>query len=142
MSAPRALPRIGHVVPPVRDVAAMQAFSCAAPGCTVERRQQEIGLLQLPAGDALIDLGDVAGTLGRAGGAAPAAGGRTMDHRCLRVAPFNGEAIAMHLHVHVHGVRLSAFGARCGADGEESSQHGVDPAGSMVVPQCPPDRPA
>ena len=36
-------------------------------GCTVERRQEAIGLLQLRAGHSLIDLVDVAGKLGRMG---------------------------------------------------------------------------
>ena len=71
MAIPFSLQRLDHVVLRVRDVAAMQAFYCDVLGCTVEKRQEAIGLLQLRAGDSLIDLVDVEGELGRMGGAAP-----------------------------------------------------------------------
>lgn len=140
MSAPFALLRIDHVVLRVRDVAAMQAFYCDVLGCSVERRQDAIGLLQLRAGDSLIDLVDVAGKLGRAGGAAPGAEGRNMDHLCLRVEPFDPDAIAAHLHA--HGARLSDFGSRYGAEGEGPSQYLFDPEGNMVELKGPPDQSA
>ena len=68
---PFQLQRIDHVVLRVRDLAAMQAFYCDVLGCREERRQDEIGLVQLRAGDSLIDLVPVDGKLGRMGGAPP-----------------------------------------------------------------------
>ena len=134
---PFQLRRIDHVVLRVRDLAAMQAFYCEVLGCTVERHQVEIGLLQLRAGDSLIDLVPVDGKLGRMGGAAPGAEGRNLDHLCLAVAPFEREAILAHLRA--HGVRIGEFGSRYGAEGEGPSQYLSDPEGNVVELKGPPD---
>ena len=77
---------IDHIVLRTKDLEAMIAFYCDVIGCTVERRQEAIGLYQLRAGSALIDLVPIDGKLGRMGGAAPGAEGRNLDHFCLRVA--------------------------------------------------------
>lgn len=137
MPIPFALQRIDHVVLRVRDVAAMQAFYCDVLGCTVEKRQDGIGLLQLRAGDSLIDLVDVAGKLGRMGGAAPGVQGHNMDHLCLQVLPFDRQTIAAHLQT--HGVRIGEFGSRFGAMGEGPSQYLFDPEGNLVELKGPPD---
>ena len=76
---------IDHVVLRAIDLAAMQLFYCEVLGCRLERRQDEIGLLQLRAGASLIDLVSIDGKLGRHGGAAPGGEGHNMDHLCLRV---------------------------------------------------------
>lgn len=136
---PFQLQQIDHVVLRVRGVAAMQAFYCDVLGCTVERDQEAIGLLQLRAGSSLIDLIDVAGKLGSMGGAAPGEEGRNMDHVCLRVEPFDRESIVAHLDA--HGVRVGEFGSRYGAMGEGPSQYLFDPEGNMVELKGPPDRP-
>ncbi|MGH8081239.1 MAG: VOC family protein, partial [Lysobacter sp.] len=94
MSArPFELLQLDHVVLRVRDTAAMIAFYCEVLGCSIERRQDAIGLVQLRAGSSLIDLVDVEGKIGREGGAAPGAEGRNMDHLCLRAEPFDRDAI-------------------------------------------------
>ena len=134
---PFVVAQIDHVVLRVRDVAAMQAFYRDVLGCAEERRQDAIGLLQLRAGRSLIDLVDVAGKLGRMGGAAPGAEGRNMDHLCLRVEPFDRAAILAHLAA--HGVRVGEFGARYGAEGEGPSQYLYDPEGNLVELKGPPD---
>lgn len=139
-TVPFRLQRIDHLVLRVRDVAAMRAFYCDVLGCTVERHQQAIGLLQLRAGDSLIDLVDVHGKLGRMGGAAPGEEGRNLDHLCLRVEPFDREAIVAHLQA--RGVRVGEFGSRYGAEGEGPSQYLFDPEGNMVELKGPPDAPA
>ncbi|WP_407352310.1 VOC family protein [Luteimonas sp. R10] len=131
--------RIDHVVLRVRDVARMQAFYCDVLGCTVEKRQEAIGLLQLRAGDALIDLVDVDGKLGRVGGAAPGNEGRNLDHLCLRVEPFDREAIVAHLQA--QGAEIGEFGSRYGAEGEGPSQYLLDPEGNAVELKGPPDAP-
>ncbi|TWI01103.1 glyoxylase I family protein [Luteimonas cucumeris] len=137
---PFQLRQIDHVVLRVRDAAAMQAFYCEVLGCTVERHQEAIGLLQLRAGSSLIDLVPVDGKLGRIGGAAPGAEGRNMDHLCLRVEPFDREAIVAHLQA--HGARIGEFGSRYGAEGEGPSQYLFDPEGNVVELKGPPDRDA
>jgi glyoxylase I family protein len=114
----------------------MQAFYCDVLGCTVEKRQCDIGLLQLRAGDSLIDLVDVAGELGRMGGAAPGAEGHNMDHLCVQVLPFDRDAIVAHLQA--HGVRVGEFGSRYGALGQGPSQYLFDPEGNRVELKGPP----
>jgi glyoxylase I family protein len=134
---PFQLQQIDHVVLRVRDGAAMQAFYCDVLGCKMERRQDEIGLIQLRAGQSLIDLVPVDGKLGRMGGAAPGAEGRNMDHLCLRAEPFDREAITAHLEA--HGVRVGDFGSRYGAEGEGPSQYLFDPEDNLVELKGPPD---
>ena len=135
---PFVIAQIDHVVLRVRDLAAMQAFYCDVLGCTVERRQEAIGLLQLRAGRSLIDLVPVDGQLGRLGGAAPGVEGRNLDHLCLRVEPFEREAVLAHLGA--HGVRIGEFGRRYGAEGDGPSQYLYDPEGNVVELKGPPDR--
>ena len=80
---------IDHLVLRIRDVEAMLDFYCGALGCSVERRNDGIGLIQLRAGQSLIDLVPMDGKLGREGGGAPDANARNLDHFCLRVDPFD-----------------------------------------------------
>jgi glyoxylase I family protein len=133
---PFALQQIDHVVLRVSDAAAMVDFYCNVLGCTVERRQDEIGLIQLRAGQSLIDLVPVHGKLGRMGGAAPGVEGRNMDHLCLRAEPFDRDAIVAHLQS--HGARIGEFGSRYGAEGEGPSQYLFDPEGNLVELKGPP----
>lgn len=121
---------IDHLVLRVVKLERMLAFYCGALGCTVERRQDEIGLVQLRAGSSLIDLVPVDGKLGRMGGAAPGAGGRNMDHFCLRVEPFDEPAIRAHLAA--HGVAAGQVESRYGAEGEGPSVYLSDPEGNVV----------
>lgn len=134
---PFQLLQLDHVVLRVRDAAAMEAFYCDVLGCQVERRQEAIGLVQLRAGQSLIDLVDVEGKLGRMGGAAPGSDGHNMDHLCLRAEPFDRDAIVAHLTA--HGVRIGDFGARYGAQGEGPSQYLYDPEGNLVELKGPPE---
>ena len=134
---PFTLRQIDHVVIRARDPAALEAFYREVLGCTVERRQDGIGLVQLRAGASLIDLVDVDGKLGRMGGAAPGREGHNMDHLCLRIDPFDREAIAAHLQA--HGVAVGDYGSRYGAEGEGPSQYLSDPEGNVVELKGPPD---
>ena len=133
---PFALRVIDHVVLRVRDVEAMIAFYRDVLGCTLERRREEIGLYQLRAGDSLIDLVPVDGKLGRVGGAAAGVEGRNLDHLCLRVEPFDREAILAHLQA--HGARAGEYGVRYGAQGEGPSQYLFDPEDNVVELKGPP----
>ncbi|HET9823225.1 MAG TPA: VOC family protein [Burkholderiaceae bacterium] len=127
---------IDHVVLRVVDLERMLWFYGEVLGCPVERRRDAIGLVQLRAGRSMIDLVPVDGKLGRAGGHAPAAEGRNVDHFCLRVEPFDEGAIRAHL-AH-HGVAAGATEARYGAEGEGPSIYLTDPEGNVVELKGPP----
>jgi len=63
---------LDHVVIRAQDVEAMIEFYCDVLGCVVERRSSpEFGIVQLRAGDSLIDIVAVDSEIGRMGGAAP-----------------------------------------------------------------------
>ena len=62
---------LDHVVLRVRSLDGALRFYCEALGCSIERRVDELGLIQLRAGTALIDLVPIDSPLGRAGGSAP-----------------------------------------------------------------------
>ncbi len=127
---------IDHLVLRVADPARMIAFYRDVLGCAIARRQDEIGLIQLAAGRSLIDLVDVAGKLGRMGGAAPGSEGRNLDHLCLRVEPFDEAAIRAHLAR--HGVAAGETASRFGAEGEGPSIYISDPEGNTVELKGPP----
>lgn len=131
---------IDHLVLRIVDLPAMLHFYCGVLGCTVERRQDSIGLVQLRAGRSLIDLVPVSGPLGRAGGAAPGSQGRNLDHLCVRLDPFDAEAIAGHLRL--HGVASGEVAQRNGAEGEGASIYINDPEGNVVELKGPPDKPS
>lgn len=127
---------IDHLVLRIRDVEAMLHFYCEVLGCPVERRNDSIGLIQLRAGQSLIDLVPVDGKLGRNGGAAPDAGARNLDHFCLRVDPFDEAEIRKHLAG--FGIEAGTLQSRYGAEGEGPSIYVDDPEGNVVELKGPP----
>ncbi len=129
--------QLDHVVIRARDVGRMVRFYGEVLGCPVERELAEIGLVQLRAGDALIDLVDVDGELGRVGGAPPGREGRNLDHFCLRVEPFDPAALARHLAA--HGIEAGPVQRRYGAEGFGPSIYIQDPEGNTVELKGPPE---
>ena len=127
---------IDHVVLRTIDLDRMIAFYCDVLGCTIERRQDEIGLVQLRAGRSLIDLIPVTGKLGQVGGAAPGAEGRNLDHLCLRLDPFDAEQVRRALSD--AGVEAGEVASRYGAEGEGPSIYITDPEGNVVELKGPP----
>lgn len=121
---------IDHVVLRASDMARMRAFYCDVLGCTVEREQHDLGLLQLRAGAALIDLVDVAGPLGQTGGAAPGRDAHNLDHLCLRIDPFDEAALRAHLAR--FAIEASSVQARFGAQGLGPSLYLDDPEGNSI----------
>ena len=130
------LREIDHLVLRVADLDAMLGFYVGVLGCSIERRQDEIGLVQLRAGRSLVDLVPVDGKLGRAGGAAPGAEGRNLDHFCFRVEPFDDAAIRKQLKA--AGIAVGETAARYGAEGEGPSLYIADPEGNTVELKGPP----
>jgi glyoxylase I family protein len=121
---------IDHLVLRVVDLDRMLAFYCDVLGCTVERRQDGIGLIQLRAGRSLIDLVPLSGQLGKAGGAPPSKEGRNVDHFCFRVEPFDESDIRATLRA--HHVDAGPTETRNGAEGEGPSIYLTDPEGNAI----------
>jgi catechol 2,3-dioxygenase-like lactoylglutathione lyase family enzyme len=127
---------IDHLVLRVSSLPVMQAFYCGVLGCTLEREAPELGLTQLRAGGALIDLVSVDGPLGVAGGAAPGTQGRNLDHFCLALDPF--DAVQIQQHLQAHAVPCGELVSRYGASGQGPSIYISDPEGNTVELKGPP----
>jgi catechol 2,3-dioxygenase-like lactoylglutathione lyase family enzyme len=127
---------IDHLVLRVVNLDKMLRFYCDALGCTVERREDRMGLIQLRAGRSLIDLVPIDGELGRAGGAAPGKEARNLDHFCLRVEPFDEPSIRRQLEA--QGIKVGPVASRFGAEGKGPSIYVTDPEGNVVELKGPP----
>ncbi|MFY9513068.1 MAG: VOC family protein [Rubrivivax sp.] len=128
---PFAVQRIDHLVLRVKDLERAIVFYRDLLGVAVEKRRDDLGLVHLRAGVSMIDLVAVDGALGRAGGAAPGAEARNVDHLCLRVEPFDEAAILAHLQA--RGVACSGRAERnFGAEGVGPSLYLQDPDGNSV----------
>lgn len=137
---------IDHLVLRVHDPEAMIRFYGAVLGCPVHRIDEKNRLVQLRAGRGLIDLLSLDSEIGRTNEAesrAPGAGGRNLDHFCLRIDPWDVDAICAHLRA--HGVEPGPVILRFGAEGRGPSIYLQDPEGNTVELKGPPaseDRPS
>lgn len=122
---------LDHVVLRTKLYQELIDFYCNILGCELERSTSEdIGLTQLRAGSALIDIVDVNGKLGKAGGAAPQKNGNNLDHFCLQIEPFDEEELISYLDK--LDVEHSEFEMRYGAQGMGRSIYIKDIAGNNV----------
>jgi glyoxylase I family protein len=117
---------IDHVVLRVRDIDAMRRFYCDVLGATHVAWRPELSMSHLRAGSAMIDLVK-----------RPAPDGCNMDHLCLRVEPFDRDAIVAHLEK--HGVAIGEIRNRFGAEGNGTSIYLTDPEGNTVELKGPSD---
>jgi catechol 2,3-dioxygenase-like lactoylglutathione lyase family enzyme len=127
---PFSLRAIDHVVLRIRDLDASLHFYCDVLGCTIDKRQEGIGLIQVRAGSSLIDLVPLGGMLGKRGGAGPGAEGRNLDHFAIQIAPFEEEKIRAYLAA--LGIEVVESGQRYGAEGTGPSVYILDPDGNTV----------
>jgi glyoxylase I family protein len=122
---------IDHIVLRTDRVEEMVNFYCRILNCTVERTlPEEVGLSQLQAGNALIDIVAVDSKLGRAGGEAPSPTGNNLDHFCLQIEPFEESELLDYLSS--HGIETSDFEVRYGAQGFGPSIYIKDPDGNTI----------
>jgi len=122
---------IDHIVLRSENIAALRAFYCEVLSCVVERElAPEIGLVQLRAGNSLIDLVEVNSKLGRMGGPAPASSGHNLDHFCLEIDPLDERQLLEWLRN--QGIDASDFERRYGANGFGRSIYIRDPDGNTV----------
>lgn len=134
---PLQIRAIDHVVLRVRDIEAMRRFYCEVLGASHVAYRPEFGMSHLRAGASTIDLITVDGPLGSAGGAPPGREGRNMDHLCLRIEPFDQDAIVAHLRA--HKVAIGEIRERFGAEGNGISIYLSDPEGNVVELKGPSD---
>jgi len=116
---------IDHVVLRVGDIERMRKFYCEVLGAQHVAYRPEFGMSHLRIGAAMIDLvkGERNGT--------------NMDHFCLRVEPFDQQAIVAHLER--HGVAVGGVRDRFGAEGNGVSIYLTDPEGNTVELKGPSD---
>lgn len=117
--APFAILGLDHIVLRVADPARSERFYLEALGCRVVKRQEKLGLVHLDAGSALIDL---------LPGGEPA--GNNVDHFCLRIAPFDEDAIRAHFAQ--LGIAVEPAKQRFGAEGTGPSIYLRDPDGNGI----------
>ena len=122
---------IDHIVLRTDRYRELIAFYCNVLGCSLEREtSDEFGLTHLRAGNALIDIVDVAGELGKPGGKAPNIKGNNLDHFCLQIEPFEENELKAYLDE--CGVEYSEFQDRYGAQGMGRSIYLKDIAGNNL----------
>jgi catechol 2,3-dioxygenase-like lactoylglutathione lyase family enzyme len=119
---------LDHVVLRVADMDRAIAFYEQVLGLHVERRLPEIGLVQLRAGSAMIDL--VPRTEDEEEG-------RNMDHFAVRIEAMDVPALTAHLKR--HGIDPGEVRRRYGAEGYGSSIYLTDPDGNTVELKGPPE---
>ncbi len=124
------LRRIDHIVIRTENLDKMLEFYQRVLGATLEKRQDDIGLVQLRAGEALLDFVPVDGLLGRAGGRAPGKEAKNLDHVCLQVDDFDPQAV--HTYLAERGVLVEAPAQRYGAGGYGLTIYLKDPDGNTV----------
>ena len=121
---------IDHIVLRVVHLDDMLNFYTKVLGCTVERRVDELGLVQLRAGRSLVDMIPVKGQLGKMGGTAPGKEGRNVDHFCFRIDPFDEMDVAQHLAT--FNIKPGKVETRYGAEGKGPSIYITDPEGNTI----------
>lgn len=122
---------IDHIVLRTSNKQALLNFYEGVLGCVIERdTAPEMGLTQLRAGNALIDIVAVNSQLGKLGGPSPGQYGNNLDHFCLQLEPVLEEDIRSHLIS--HGVEVGEFKSRYGAQGQGRSIYIEDPDGNVV----------
>ena len=122
---------IDHIVLRTSHYEELIDFYVDVLGCNVERETaQEFGLTQLRAGNALIDIIDVRGELGRKGGPAPTEIGNNVDHFCIQIEPIEENELIDYLKS--RGVECEEFKDRYGATGMGRSIYIKDLAGNNI----------
>ncbi len=127
---PFSLQTIDHVVIRAADASRLVAFYVEAIGCKLAWDRPELGLTHLEAGDAMLDIVSINGPLGKKGAELPAGPGRNVDHLCLRIAPFDFEA--MRQHFEAFGIAVEPPQMRYGAQGRGLSIYLSDPEGNGI----------
>ena len=131
MSVPINIQAIDHVVLRVADVSRSMNFYCEVLGCREERRNDDVGLVQLRAGDSIIDLIDLGALPDAAAGPGSDAAGRNMDHFAVRIDPYDETELKAYLET--HGIEpVEVRDSVYGAEGRGPATYIQDPDGNTV----------
>jgi catechol-2,3-dioxygenase len=122
---------IDHIVLRSERYRELIDFYCNVIGCQLERETStELGLTQLRAGNALIDIVDVNGELGKNGGGAPGKTGNNLGHFCLQIAACDETELIAYLQA--RSIDCGEFHERYGAQGMGRSLYIHDIDGNTV----------
>ncbi|EGU38575.1 methylmalonyl CoA epimerase [Vibrio ichthyoenteri ATCC 700023] len=121
---------LDHIVLRTTNLNPMLHFYHHILGCSIERTLPDLGLTQLRAGQALIDIVTVNSELGKLGGKAPQQNGRNLDHFCLQIASHSEETLLSYLHQ--NAIKTEPLAERYGAQGFGRSLYISDPEGNVV----------
>lgn len=128
---------LDHIVLRVKDLEKSIAWYRSVLGGRVERLLPGMGLVQMRLGASLIDLVDVGGPVGKAGGAAPGVKRRNLEHFCVQLTEFDERRISAHLKR--KGVVAGPTARRYGALGHGPSMYLTDRDGNTVELKGPPE---
>ena len=117
---PFAIVALDHIVLKTADLDRSVAFYTQILGCELVRKLEQPVLYQLRAGDSLIDLRQVS----------TAPSDANVDHFCLRIQPFNKDALLAYLRS--KGVACGEVAERYGATGFGPSVYIEDPDGNCI----------
>ena len=115
-----AIAALDHIVLKTADLDRSLVFYTQILGCELVRKLDKPVLYQLRAGDSLIDLRQVS----------TAPSDANVDHFCLRIHPFNQDALLAYLQS--KGVPCGEVAERYGATGFGPSVYIEDPDGNCI----------
>ncbi len=126
---PFSLNGLDHIVLRTPDAATLIHFYVDVLGADVEREIPQFQLTQLRAGRSIIDIVGVDSPLGTPDG-------RNVDHFCLRIDPWEEDALTDYLRL--CGLAVEESGIRYGAEGNGPSIYIKDPEDNVVELKGPP----
>lgn len=126
---PFSLKGLDHLVLRSPDPDGLISFYVDVLGAVLEREIPQYRITQLRAGHSLIDIVGVETSLG-------GAEDRNVDHFCLRIDPWDEEALARYLTA--CNLAVEESGIRYGAEGNGPSIYIKDPEGNVVELKGPP----
>ncbi|NLA52198.1 MAG: VOC family protein [Alcaligenaceae bacterium] len=135
---PFTIHNIDHIVLRVNDMQRSLDFYVGLLGCSIAKTNEHYSMVHLRTGTSMIDIIDVKGILGKAGGDAPDSHRPNVDHLCLRIEPFN--LTELRAYFASHQIDVGEPMVRYGAEGEGLSIYINDPDGNRVELKGPSEK--
>ena len=132
MTNPIQIRKFDHVVFRVKNIARSMKFYEEVLGAHLDKADEALGLYHMKMGDVMIDLIPVDGKLGSAVGSKEINQlTRNVEHVCVRVIPFDGARILVHLDAHDVKYDLP-IEQNYGNEGTGPSLYLEDPDGNVI----------